>query len=138
MKNFEEEKMTGFYSWDKYPVGSFEGGADLKKGIKEIRLVLPWSVQCFIKEISISNARYVIPVKKDKVMLSYGDSITHGYDSAHPSNTYPSRLALCLGCETFVKAVGGENFFPALAKIKSSKNPDYVAIEVLSERASKS
>ncbi len=128
VKNFDEEKMTGFYSWDKYPMGTFETSADLKKGEKEIRLVLPWSVRTVINEISLDNATYITPVKKEKTILMYGDSITHGYDSYHPSRAYSVQLAEHLGCEAFIKAVGGESFFPALAKAKSSHNPAYVTI----------
>ncbi len=128
VKNFDEEKMTGFYSWDKYPLGSFEGSIDLKSGKKEIRLVLPWSVRTIINEITIDNATYIEPVKKEKTMLMYGDSITHGYDSIHPSRSYAVRLADSLGCEAFIKAVGGEYFFPSLAKVKPTHNPDYITI----------
>ena len=126
--NFEDEKMTGFYSWNEYSIGEYEGKVDFKDGEKIVRVVLPWSVRCFFKEISLEGATYVTPVKREKTMLVYGDSITHGYDSVHPLNTYAKRLADGLGCEAFVKAVGGECFFPELAKIKNSKNPDYVVI----------
>lgn len=128
VKNFDDEKMTGFYSWENYPIGSFEAAAKLKDGEKEIRLVLPWSVRTVINEISIDNASYITPVKKEKTILMYGDSITHGYDSFHPSNAYSVKLAHSLGCELFLKAIGGEKFLPPLAKVKSSHNPDYVTI----------
>ncbi|MBR3933004.1 MAG: SGNH/GDSL hydrolase family protein [Clostridia bacterium] len=128
IKNFEEEHMTGFYSWDEYPLGSFEGSVEFGDGEKEIRIVLPWSVRCFFKEINLEGATYINPVKKEKTILFYGDSITHGYDSAHPLNTYAKRVADGLCAEGFVKAVGGECFLPDLAKVNGGHNPDYVVV----------
>ncbi len=128
VKNFTEECMTGSYAGNDCPMGIYEGGAKLKNGEKEIRLVLPWSVQTFIKEISLENASYITPVKKDKTILMYGDSITHGYDSIHPSNAYSVNLAWRLGCKAYIKAVGGEKFLPPLAKVKTSHKPDYITI----------
>ena len=128
IKNFEEEHMTGFYSWDEYPLGSFDGRVEFGNGEKEIRVVLPWSVRCYFKEINLEGATYITPVKKEKTMLFYGDSITHGYDSAHPLNTYAKRVADGLGVEGFVKAVGGECFLPDLARVNGGHNPDYVVI----------
>jgi len=128
IKNFEEEHMTGFYSWDEYPLGSFDGSVEFGDGEKEIRVVLPWSVRCYFKEINLEGATYITPVKKEKTILFYGDSITHGYDSAHPLNTYAKRVADGLCAEGFVKAVGGECFLPELARVKHSKNPDYIVI----------
>ena len=76
----------------------------------------------------MNGATYVTLVKKEKTMLFYGDSITHGYDSAHPLNTYAKRVADGLCAEGFVKAVGGECFLPELAKVNGGHNPDYVVI----------
>lgn len=128
IKNFEEEHMTGFYSWDEYPMGKFDGTVMFGEDEKEIRVILPWSVRCYFKEITLEGATYVTPVKKEKTMLFYGDSITHGYDSAHPLNTYAKRVADGLCAEGFVKAVGGECFLPDLARVNGGHNPDYVVI----------
>jgi len=104
------------------------GCVEFGDGEKEIRVVLPWSVRCYFKEINLEGATYITPVKKEKTILFYGDSITHGYDSAHPLNTYAKRVADGLCAEGFVKAVGGECFLPELARVKHSKNPDYIVI----------
>ena len=57
-----------------------------------------------------------------------GDSITHGYDSVHPSNSYAMRLCRKLDAICHMKAVGGEVFWPDLAKIKQNVKPDYVTV----------
>ncbi len=128
VKNFDEEKMTGFYSWDKYPTGIFEGTFGLKAGEKEIRIVLPWSVRTIIQDIRVDNAEYIVPVKPQPCLLAYGDSITHGYDSIHPSGAYVMKLARRLGCEIFVKAIGGACFRPAMAEAATCRNPAYITV----------
>lgn len=128
IKNFKDEEMTGFYSWSKYTLGDYSGSFDVSEGEKEIRIVLPWSVRTYIKEMEIENATYICPVKKEKTMLIYGDSITHGYDSCYPSKAYSVGLAHELGAECFIKAVGGEKFWPELAQIKHDIKPDYVTV----------
>lgn len=128
IKNYEDGQMTGFYSSKKFSQGVFENVTDLKSGTKEIRIVMPWSVRVFLRELAVENASFITPVKKDKTMLVYGDSITHGYDALHPSNTYVSRLGSYLGCETLVKAVGGEKFWPALSDIKNDRTPDCITV----------
>jgi len=128
VKNFEDKDMTGFYSWTEYPLGEYEKTIQLGDGEKEICLVLPYTVRLYIKEVTLVGASYITPVKKEKNILFYGDSITHGYDAAHPSNCYASIISEALNCNALVKAVSGEKFFPELAKIKNSLNPEYVVI----------
>ena len=128
VKNFDDKDMTGFYSWTEYPLGEYEKTTPLGDGEKEICLVLPYTVRLYIKEISLDDASYVTPVKKEKTILFYGDSITHGYDAAHPVNTYASRISDALGCEAIVMAVGGQWFIPRLAKIKNTRSPQYVVV----------
>jgi len=58
----------------------------------------------------------------------FGDSITQGYDALHPSNRYIAKIADKLGAEEFNKAIGGEMFFPELAALKESFEPDYILV----------
>ena len=128
IKNFDEDKMVGFYSWSKYPLGIYSGSFELGSGEKEMRIVLPWSVRTYIKEIKLTDATFAETVKKEKTIVMYGDSITHGYDAAHPSNAYSVRLAEALDCECFLKAVGGECFLPDLASVKQCHKPEIVTV----------
>jgi len=93
IKNFDEDKMIGFYSWTEYPLGEFFETIELGQGDKEIKIVLPWSVRCFFKKFELKNATYTEAFQHKNNILMYGDSITHGYDSIHPSNSYAMRLA---------------------------------------------
>ena len=61
-------------------------------------------------------------------MLVYGDSITHGYDALAPSKAYSVSVPFTLSANAINKAIGGEIFFPTLARIKSNINPDYITV----------
>ena len=128
IKNFDEEKMVGFYSWSSYPLGQFRETFGLGTGDKEVTLVLPWSVRCYFQKIALEDGSYITPVATQKRIVMYGDSITHGYDSAHPCNTYAVKLAKALGADCYIKAVGGEVFWPQLAQIKPRIEPEYVSV----------
>ena len=120
--------MTGFYSWSNYPLGNFGGTTDLGDGNKKISIVLPWSVRCYFKKFELKDSTYINAIKYKNNIIMYGDSITHGYDSIHPSNSYAMRLARKLDSNCHMKAVGGEVFRPELARIKQNVKPDYVTV----------
>ena len=61
-------------------------------------------------------------------MLIFGDSITQGYDALRPSLHHTSRLCETLNVEGFNKAIGGEIFFPDLARLKDDITPDYITV----------
>ena len=128
LKNFDEKELVGLYVKNQFPLGEFEGEFELGEGEKTVRIVFPWSVVAEICEINIENATFIEPVKRAKTILMYGDSITHGYDALYPSQSYASRLAHSLDAEMFNKAIGGEVFFPELARIKNDIEPDYITV----------
>lgn len=91
-------------------------------------MYLPWSVCPVVDEVSLDDGAYVVPVKPDKRLLAFGDSITQGYDALRSSVRYTSLLADKLQAEEFNKGIGGEVFFPALAQIKDDISPDYITV----------
>ena len=123
--------------------GKFEYGEDItvgktvegnfllgEKGAnKRIRIHLPWSCSSDIIELSIDDGATLIPVKKSRKMMFYGDSITQGYDAEYTSNSYASRVILNLNAEARNKGIGGEIFRPELAKIANNDfKPDIVTV----------
>ncbi len=126
--NFEGKDIPQNYTvWD-LPLGEFSKEFSLADGVKEVKIVLPWSVIAVIKEMTLDDAAMIEPVKYDKKILCFGDSITQGYDALYPSNKYVSKLAEYLNAEEFNKAIGGEHFFPQLAATKEDFEPDYVVV----------
>lgn len=128
LDNYHDRTGEGLYYCQDYPLGRFSGEFDLGNGEKTVRIVLPWSVGSAVEALTLHNASFCEPVKEEKTVLIYGDSITHGYDSLNPSRTYAHRLARLLNAEGFNKAVGGEKYRPALALLKNNLNPDYISV----------
>ncbi len=110
------------------PLGEFERQYALGEGEKEIRIYFPWSVRTILKEISLDDGATVIPVRPKHKLLCFGDSITHGYDTLHPSCRHTAHLADFLDAEEYNKAIGGDKFFPELAKAKDDFEPDYIVV----------
>ncbi len=126
--NFSDGDMLPDYTVGSYPIGSFSKKFYLGKGIKTVTIYLPWSVVSEIEEISIDDEAFVEAVKRDKKMLIFGDSITHGYDALHPSKHYIAKIEDYLGVDGYNKSVGGEVFFPELAKTAEDFVPDYIIV----------
>lgn len=101
---------------------------DLKPGRKRISILLPWSVESRLLTLELSDDAWFAPVKKRRKMLSYGDSITQGYDAEKPEAAYIVQLADWLDAELVCKAIGGERFCPQLAQLCEVSDPDLITV----------
>lgn len=128
IKNFEDENCITDYSNEKYDIGSYSGNFKLKNGDKTIKIYMPHTLIGSIEEIELSDATYITPLKKDKLLIAYGDSITQGYDAQHPSEIYATRLGEYLGAEVINKAIGGAIFEHKLIDGSVNKKADYVSV----------
>ena len=128
LDNFSDFVMPEGYTGVDLPVGEFSKEFSLGEGEKTVCIYFPWSVTSKIMELSIDDGAFVESVKPAKKMITFGDSITHGYDALRPSDRYAGRIAEALGAEEINKAIGGEIFFPALAESKDDFEPDYITV----------
>ena len=128
IQNLSDNDCKGDYANKSYPLGSFQEDFCLGHGEKCVELVFPHSVKASIESVEIVDATYVLPVKKNKTMLFYGDSITQGYDALHPSKSYAARLADAMDADVVNKALGGAVFDPRLVQIPWERKPDYVVV----------
>ena len=128
LDNFSDIELPVNYTTVELPLGSFSKTVQFEDGIKTVCIYFPWSVAAAIEEISVDDGCLIEPISIPKRILVYGDSITHGYDALHPYNRYASRFAEALGAEEVNKAIGGEMFFPELAKLKDDFVPDYITV----------
>ena len=128
IRNFEYEDMKLPYTGKKLPLDDFDKTIPLGEGEKNVRVVLPWSVAPLFDTIELVGANFVRANKREKNMLVYGDSITHGYDTLSPSKAYSVAVPFELSANAINKAIGGEIFFPTLSKIRSSITPDYITV----------
>ena len=132
-----------FFSFDVYENGNliktaegilpdeqtdFDFSATLGAGKKVVTIYFPWSVVTQIYSVSVDDSAELTPIKKSYKIISFGDSITHGYDAKNPSFSYASRLADALRADIVNKGIGGEVFFPPLAKLKDDIEPDYITV----------
>ena len=127
--NFSESDMTGNYTAYSGALGDFSGEFALSRGEKEITVYFPWSVAASLRELSLSDGATVVAKRPSKRIITYGDSITHGYDAIRPSGRYASKLAEYLSAEEICKAIGGDVFERELAALADEELfPDYVSV----------
>jgi len=126
--NYDESNLPPVYPVEKFPFGAFSGDFDLNEGIKEVKILFPWSAKTVLQKLILDDGAMLEGIKPKKKFLCFGDSITQGYDSLHPSNKHITRLADFLDAEEFNKAIGGEQFFPELAKTKEPFEPDAILV----------
>lgn len=106
----------------------YEQTFDLGEGMKEVCIHFPWSVCAVLQELSLDDGSLITPIKREKKIIIFGDSITQGYNARYPSNRYAAHLADTLDAEEFNKAIGGEQFCPWLAELKDDFEPDYISV----------
>ena len=101
---------------------------DLGAGQKRVSILMPWSVESRLLALELDDGAWFAPVKKSRKLLSYGDSVTQGYDAEKPEEAYIVRLANWLDAELVCKAIGGERFCPRLAELCEVSDPDLIIV----------
>ncbi len=102
--------------------------ATLGQGEKDVEIYFPWSRQAFVSNLALDGASFATPLRRPRTMLSFGDSITQGYDAQYPSLAYAEAIARLLGADNTNKAIGGDRFFPALLEEPDTFQPDVVLV----------
>lgn len=128
IKNFDDSVADTVYSEDEYHFGSFEKVICMKPGNKKVEIYLPYGVSFVLKELHLEDDSVIMPIKSDKILYAYGDSITHGFDALHPSESYISKISDTFGIELFNKGIGGMVFDPCMAEVKNDISPDYIMV----------
>jgi len=128
LDNYSPMELIPNYTTVQLPLGEAEAVFDLGEGEKTVTVYLPWSVRTVLRELSVADGCFAEPVRPAKTLLVYGDSITQGYDAERPSCCYAALLANHLQAEEVNKAIGGEVFFPELARCDTGCSPDYVSV----------
>ena len=115
-------------NWESRQMGVFSGEFSLAEGEKTVTVYLPWSVCTKLETLELDDGATFVPVRPEKKLLMYGDSITQGYDAFLPSNRYASKLAEYLGAQEHNLGIGGEKFYPPLAQQEIPFKPDFVTV----------
>jgi lysophospholipase L1-like esterase len=98
----------------------------LGQGMKRVRIVFPWNECSRIIALELDDGAKVIPIPKKRKVLIFGDSITQGYTTWLPENSYASRIARWLDADAINKGIGGESYWPALAQLPDTIQPDMI------------
>lgn len=128
LDNFTLEPLHGRYIDEQYEMGDYEKTFDLGQGEKTVCVHFPWSIMPVFRHIALDDGASLIPVRPQKKLLAYGDSITQGFDALRPYNRQIGKLADMLDAEEISKACGGECFYEPLARLKDDFIPDYIYV----------
>ena len=128
LDNFKDEDLLEDYTEQIFPLGRHEKTFSLSEGASVVTVYFPWSVFIDDMEVELDDGTSLEPVKPEKILLAYGDSITQGYDAMRPSNRYIAKLADFLGAQEINRAIGGEIFVPELVENKLDLAPDYISV----------
>ncbi len=101
---------------------------ELCDGIKHVEIYFPWSSCAKISNFIIDDGAILRGIKRSKTIISFGDSITHGYDATFSSLAYSNQLAKLLDADSINKGIGGEMFFPELVKAKEEIRADLITV----------
>ncbi|MCQ2432605.1 MAG: GDSL-type esterase/lipase family protein, partial [Clostridia bacterium] len=93
---------------------------------KTVEIIFPMLCRGELFSLSLDDGASFIPVRREKTMLIYGDSITHGYDAIHPADHYTEIMARTLGYSVYNLGIGGEMFNPGLAACGYPVTPDVI------------
>lgn len=126
--NYSDRILPQDYSEISFPTGEFAKNFSLGDGEKTVTVYLPWNKRTTLQALSLDDGAYIKPVKYEKKLMAFGDSITQGFDALWPSRRYAGRLAEALGAEEINKAIGGETFCPDLSELRDDFTPDYILV----------
>jgi len=126
--NFSDKEppldLTGWY----LPDIVFSKELELGNGEKTVEIHLPYAAIGVIEEILLDDGAKIIPIKPEKKLLAFGDSITHGSMAKRSGERYIAKLAAALNAEEINKAIGGDCFLPKLAATPDLFVPDYIIV----------
>lgn len=128
LDNFSDQEIPRDYSEIRFPVGRFGRTFNLGAGLKTVTIHLPWNKITKLHKLCLSDGAAVEPVKPEKKMLVFGDSITVGFDCLRPSRRQVCRIAQQLNAEEFNKCIGGERYCPDLSELPENFMPDYIYV----------
>ena len=96
--------------------------------LNRVAIYFPCLSKATLKTLEFTGSATVEPIRKSRMIICYGDSITQGYDAVYPSFAYSNQLADALDAEMVNKAIGGEIFNPAFGNAPDPVRPDLITV----------
>ncbi len=120
--------LTSHIGFDDNGEHDIDLTVEFGEGYKDVRVYFPWSAKTLISSVEADDKSMVAPMPKKPLMITFGDSITQGYDAVYPSLSYASVLADRMGVEMINKAIGGERFCPDIIEVPEKLDPKYITV----------
>ncbi len=118
-------ESVGDINADEFICGEYS--RPLNKGEKRITIYFSNLYNLQFKQFELLNASFIKSHNYDMKVLSYGDSITQGYDAIFPSFSYINQLSTKLNAVVYNKAIGADVFRPDLIE-KVNFKPDIITV----------
>ncbi len=125
MDVLEDDELTGHYV---LPFCENKFVHTFKKGQKKVEVYFPWSCQMRISEVELKGATFVKGEKRKQKSLAFGDSITQGYDSECPSNSYVSLMSKVFDSDVIDMGIGGDVHFAPIIRNMEVLPADYITV----------
>ena len=123
---YENGVMIAHFGAENEPVKNCR--AELLAGESVVELYFPWAKGVVLNELCLDDGATVVPHKRSRTLLAFGDSITHGAHAVYPSLSYIHRLARMLDADLENRGVGGDKFSSVIAEKEPFENPDIVTV----------
>jgi len=82
----------------------------LPEGMKQVSLYFPEMCHVELTAVELSDGAMVLPVKHEKTILAFGDSITEGHDVLYAGMEYIDHVARAQGADLYNMGIGGSRF----------------------------
>jgi len=113
---------------EKTPVeGDVEIRAKFKAGNKRIQVYFPTYYECAIESLELSDGACFKCAGSQRKFVFYGDSITQGYTTPYPGNTYANIVCRHFNAQCLNQASGGAQFASDLI-VETSVKADVVFV----------
>ena len=103
-------KLFAHDGYDGDRDGQIDFDLRLNKGNKRITIYLCNLFKCAIESMAIDDQASFCPITDCEKFLFVGDSITQGYTSVYPSNSYVNSVARAFNAHAINQSIGGAFF----------------------------
>lgn len=111
---YEDGLMTAHFGFDTAQPERGRIEIALTSGEHDVEVYFPWEACFALQDVTLDDGAAVRGIRRKKRLLAFGDSITQGVYSRHPSLSYACRLADLLEADLCNKGIGGDMVRPEL------------------------
>ena len=126
---YVDRLMTDHFGFPTMQPECGEIGLRFGAGEHTVEICFPWECAVLLKNVTLEDGAFLKGVHRPRRLLAFGDSITQGVYSRHPSLSYICRLADLLDADLTNKGIGGDMVFPELlCEAEPNAAPDLITV----------